>query len=198
MVCRLRSGWAEYRPLALRGLLTIFPAIGMHTPLLLPGVTVRLSTRECAMVLLDLLIKFGPLGRRGLLERGILSAGQLDRALRCLREAGAIRRSVDSKMGGGGVVYEQTGITLDNGDRRNALSDASIRHSNTVGDCFSGLLEAWDIRAPVSQCGVSSVVRDGFSREEERDLNAIAARRHKYRGKGRRKARGPMLLDDMQ
>lgn len=152
----------------------------------------RRPTEECAEIVLDLLARNRMLSRKEILQMADLTPSEIDSALSRLRNAGAIRRSAMSKNIRSGVVYERTGVEL---SRKRCTSknqsSTCVPEAARPGGCFSGLLEAWNIRVPSAKFGVLSVMRDGFSREERQDLRNIAERKARKRGA----ETGPMVVD---
>lgn len=146
----------------------------------------RRTTSECAKIILDHLATSGALGRKCLLDLGPLNKDELDRGLKYLREHGAIRHSALSTNIRAGLLYERTGVAIADGQGLAGTTWSHRRGQQADGNCFSGLLQAWNIRPPASKCGVRSVVRDDFSQEEQKDLQEMADRRKKF-GPGRPK-----------
>ncbi|WP_455285711.1 hypothetical protein [Cupriavidus necator] len=133
------------------------------------------TSKECAIIFLAALQEGSALSRSHLIERGMLTASEVDRALGALRKVGAIRRSASSVSGKGpGVTYEPTGVPF---AVRAYIATPVKRHEF----CFEALLEAWAVRLPLqSQGGKSwldsavSYASNRFAIEEQCEIEALS------------------------
>jgi len=94
-------------------------------------------TRLCADILMAALGRVGPANRKEVLALGCLAQPEFERALKCLRTAGAIRRS-EPRPGdmASEIRYELTGKPLSRArPRRTRVHVAPLS--------FDGLLSVW-------------------------------------------------------
>ncbi|MCY0858719.1 hypothetical protein [Cupriavidus sp. D39] len=127
-------------------------------------------TRECTEIILTALRQNKALGRRGMLAKGLLTDKELDRALKSLRAAGAIRRcTVSANAPARDVRYEATEVPLS--PPRAARSPARPRAM-----CFDNLLAAWRIQMPRKSTwsgGPAGIINNAFALEELHELAAL-------------------------
>ncbi|WP_174423681.1 hypothetical protein [Cupriavidus basilensis] len=127
-------------------------------------------TRACAEIILTALRQHKTLGRRDLLAKGQLTDRELDRALKSLRAAGAIRRcAASANAPARDVRYEATDVWTT--APRAARSPAKPR-----AICFDGLLTAWRIQMPRKtkwRGGPAGCINNAFAQEEKRELAAL-------------------------
>lgn len=93
-------------------------------------------TRLCAEIMASALKRMGPTRRQRIIDLGLLSRAEFDRALKCLRSAGVLRRcEAPSGEPASEATYELTGKPLSMRPPRERV--------RTVGISFDGLLAAW-------------------------------------------------------
>ncbi|MCY0858722.1 hypothetical protein [Cupriavidus sp. D39] len=100
-------------------------------------------TRVCAEIILAALRQHKTLSRRGLLTRNQLTEQEVERALKFLRAAGAIRRcAASADAPARDVRYEVTDVwvTAPRAARSPAAKPPAL--------CFEDLLAAWRIQMP--------------------------------------------------
>lgn len=122
------------------------------------------TVRTCADLILAALRQARSPSRRELVDSGLVTAGEADRALRSLKNTGRIQRcalSTGSKASA--VRYEPT----------RTATTAPIDASKLRGPCFEGLLAASSIRMPSLKSQRNwraRIVNDAFAQEERREL----------------------------
>lgn len=129
------------------------------------------TARECVEIFLTALRQGKALGRLDIVDTGLLTAREADRALKALRAAGAIRRSAPSEGAEPRAVrYEPTETAKVRPRRR-----PNAKSSQPAKVCFDSLLAAWGIRIPSTRPSgrYVGVVNDAFAREEQREMATL-------------------------
>lgn len=127
------------------------------------------TAQECAEIFVTALRQGQALNRQDVLEQGLLSGHDADRALKALRAAGRIRRSAGTEPRA--VRYELADVSL------GAPHPASVRPGKPRKVCFEALLAAWRIRVPPATpqpAWMTGHLNDAFVQEERRELAALA------------------------